>query len=446
MNGVISAMPETISVLVVDDDPDVQLGTRRVLEQAGYSVLTIGDGEEALKLVSEAHPDLILLDWEMPGIEGIDVCRRIKSDESLADIFVVMASGNRQSSDEQVLSLESGADGFILRPLGNRELRARVDAFVRILRLKRSLREKVDALEAKNEELHALYEKLSESQSMLLQSEKMASIGQLAAGVAHEINNPIAFVDSNLGTLGGYSRNLVEYAEACQEAAMATGDNATITLIGTLKAQKDIDYIATDVFKLIAESKEGTRRVKEIVENLKDFAHPGEVELQITDLHRALDSTVNIVWNELKYHCSVTKHYAPDLPKVCCVSSEINQIFMNLLINASHAIDGQGEITIATERVGDDRVRIRISDTGKGIAPENLKRIFEPFFTTKPVGKGTGLGLSIVWGIVSKHQGSIEVDSVPGQGTTFTLTLPINFKATTDNEYCCGRFNPNPCG
>ena len=244
--------------------------------------------------------------------------------------------------------------------------------------------------------------------------------------------HPIAFVHSNLGTLGKYTRDLVEYAEACQEAAIATDNHATRTLVGTLKAEKDFDFIATDVFKLIAESKEGTRRVKEIVENLKDFAHPGEVELQMTDLHRALDSTVNIVWNELKYHCSVTKHYAPDLPKVCCVSSEINQIFTNLLINASHAIEGKGEITIATERVGEDRVRIRISDTGKGIAAENLSRIFEPFFTTKPVGKGTGLGLAIVWGIVSKHQGRIDVDSAVGQGTTFTLTLPIDLKAKTE--------------
>jgi PAS domain S-box-containing protein len=269
-----------------------------------------------------------------------------------------------------------------------------------------------------------LNKKLEEAHNQLLQSEKMASIGQLAAGVAHELNNPIGFVHSNIGTLEGYLRDIFQIADAYELAATKLATSVDFAPVQALMAEKDFNYIKNDIFQLVDESKDGLLRVKKIVQDLKDFSRPGESDWQWSDLHAGLDSTLNIAWNEIKYKATVTKHYAPDLPQINCLPSQLNQVFMNLLVNAAHAIETTGEITITTERAGDKMVRILISDNGKGIPPDNLKRVFEPFFTTKPVGKGTGLGLSIAWGIIAKHHGQIEVTSTPGQGSTFTITLP----------------------
>jgi PAS domain S-box-containing protein len=267
-----------------------------------------------------------------------------------------------------------------------------------------------------------LNKKLEEAHNQLLQSEKMASIGQLAAGVAHELNNPIGFVGSNLGTLDGYLHDLFAIADAC--SGIEEGPAAAVARMRQLKADKDYDFLRSDTLQLVTESREGLSRVAKIVKDLKDFSRAGEAVWQWADLHQGLDSTLNIVWNELKYKCTVTKEYGA-LPQVHCIPSQLNQVFMNLLVNAAHAIPDKGEITIRTGQQGDE-VFVAVSDTGAGIAPEILNRIFDPFFTTKPVGKGTGLGLSLSYSIVQKHKGRIEVVSQPGSGTTFTVWLPID--------------------
>jgi signal transduction histidine kinase len=271
----------------------------------------------------------------------------------------------------------------------------------------------------------SLNHKLEAAQVQLLQSEKMASIGQLAAGVAHELNNPIGFVHSNLGTLENYLKDIFEIATACETAAATAANPTDFARIDALKAEKDFDYLKTDVFQLMRESRDGLSRVKKIVQDLKDFSRVGETEWQWADIHQCLDSTLNIVWNELKYKCTVDKQYAAALPQIRCLPSQLNQVFMNLLLNAAQAIPDRGEITISTRQTGEDAIQIAIHDSGMGIPAENLQRIFDPFFTTKPIGKGTGLGLSIVWGIVGKHHGKMDVSSTVGAGTTFTITLPV---------------------
>ena len=271
-----------------------------------------------------------------------------------------------------------------------------------------------------------LNKRLEEAHNQLLQSEKMASIGQLAAGIAHELNNTIGFVHSNLGTLDGYIRDLMDIIKAYDE--LATSEAASSPLFSKIKSMKedrDFKYISDDIVQLLIESKDGLARVRKIVQDLKSFSHVSEQEWQWADLHQGLDSTLNIVWNELKYKCQVVKEYG-DLPKVFCMISQLNQVFMNLLINAGHAIETKGTITLRTRCIGNDEVCIEVEDTGKGIAAEHIKRIFEPFFTTKPIGKGTGLGLSLSYGIVDKHHGRIEVDSTPGQGSRFRIIVPIN--------------------
>lgn len=279
-----------------------------------------------------------------------------------------------------------------------------------------------DALQREKEEQRVLIRKLEEAHNQLLQSEKMASVGQLAAGVAHEINNPIGFVNSNLGTLRVYLDRLLAVLAAYESAEMHLAPEARAA-VATLKGEVELDYLKQDILDLIAESADGIRRVKQIVQDLKDFSHVDRAEWQDFDVHKGLDSTLNIVANEIKYKAEVVKDYGK-IPAVECMASQINQVFMNLLVNAAHAIPERGVITVRTGCDG-DTVWVAISDTGTGISAENQTRIFDPFFTTKPVGKGTGLGLSVSYSIIEKHHGRIDVDSELGKGTTFKVTLPV---------------------
>lgn len=274
------------------------------------------------------------------------------------------------------------------------------------------------------QEQQQLIARLREAHDQLLQSEKMASIGQLAAGVAHEINNPIGFVNSNMSTLSRYVDTLLSVVHAYNEAVMqAAPGTALAARIDAINQEADLGFLKEDIGDLVRESQDGLTRVKDIVQSLRDFSHVGETDWHFADLHAGIESTLNIVANEIKYKAVVERRYG-QLPEVKCLPSQLNQVFMNLLVNAGHAIRERGVITIATG-VDGDWVWIAIGDTGCGIPPENMNRIFEPFFTTKPIGSGTGLGLSLSYSIVSKHGGRIEVDSTPGVGTTFTVRLPI---------------------
>ncbi len=275
-------------------------------------------------------------------------------------------------------------------------------------------------------ELEIVHARLKDIQNQLLQSEKLASIGQLAAGVAHEINNPIGYIHSNLGTLQEYISNLfslIDTYEALLRELQAPRTERWRE-VEALKQRVDYEFLVRDLPLLLTESREGVDRVRKIVQDLRDFSHAGHAEQwTLTDLHRGLDSTLNIVWNELKYKAEVRKEYG-EVPLVECLPSQLNQVFMNLLVNAGHAIEGRGKIVIAT-RADAEFAYIEISDTGKGIDSANLGRIFDPFFTTKAVGQGTGLGLSLSYGIVRKHGGQIDVRSEVGNGTTFLITLPL---------------------
>jgi signal transduction histidine kinase len=253
----------------------------------------------------------------------------------------------------------------------------------------------------------------------------MAAIGQLAAGVAHEINNPVGYINSNIGTLQGYIDDLFHIFEAYERLEAGVVDSHVAKAeVAMLKQKLDLGYLRHDITELLKESLEGVSRVRQIVHDLKDFPHLDEAEWRWVDLHKGFDSTLNIVHNEIKYKADVAKNYG-ELPLVECISSQINQVFMNILVNAAHAIEGRGTITITTGISGADKVWVRINDSGKGIPGHNLRRIFDPFYTTKPVGKGTGLGLSLSYSIVERHAGTIDVQSEVGKGATFTINLPI---------------------
>ena len=266
---------------------------------------------------------------------------------------------------------------------------------------------------------------LSDAKQQLVQQEMLASIGQLAAGVAHEINNPIGFIHSNIGTLENYLGNLFTVLQAYQEAEPLIADPAVAAHLKGLREKMDLPFLREDIPQLVGESKEGISRVKKIVQDLKDFSRvDSSQEWHFTDLHQGLDSTINIVANEIRYKADVVKEYGK-LPQVECLASQLNQVFMNLLVNAAHAMGAQrGTITIRTGCAGDS-VWLEFSDTGSGIPESIRQKIFDPFFTTKPVGKGTGLGLSLSYGVIQKHNGRIEVASEVGKGTTFRITLPV---------------------
>ncbi|HVF36247.1 MAG TPA: ATP-binding protein, partial [Candidatus Saccharimonadia bacterium] len=240
-----------------------------------------------------------------------------------------------------------------------------------------------------------------------------------------EINNPIGFVHSNLGTLREYLINLVALVDGYERALSAAGAApALLAEIEELKRRFDFEFVLHDLPSLLAESRSGIERVKKIVQDLKDFSYAGSGEhWQLADLHKGLDSTLNIVRNEIKYKAEIVREYGT-LPLVECLPMQLNQVFMNILVNASHAIRERGTITIAT-RAADGEVEVAITDSGEGIPAHVLPRIFDPFFTTKQVGQGTGLGLSLSYGIVQKHNGRIEVESVEAHGTTFRIVLPV---------------------
>ncbi len=413
----------TATILLVDDD-SINLSVFGQALIADYKVLITTNGERALQLVqANPKPDLILLDIMMPGIDGYEVLRQLKANSETADIPVIFLTALSADINEEQ-GLELGAVDYIYKPCNLSILLARVKTQ---LELKKSR----DWLKNQNAYLEAEIERRQQENKLvhmqLLQSEKLAAIGQLAAGIAHEINNPIGFVSSNMTTLGDYMADLFEMMDAC--AVLVDSDaipTDTLERLRTLKKQKDLDFLRLDIPQLITESREGLARVKRIIQDLKSFSHVDENTWEWSDLHHNLDSTLNIIRNELKYHCSVHKHYA-DLPQIYCLPSQLSQVFMNLLINAAHAIKVKGDIDISTGQIGEE-VWVEITDSGEGIPTDKLNRIFEPFFTTKPVGKGTGLGLSISQNIVKKHQGRIEVQSQMGEGTTFRVILPIQPK------------------
>ncbi|NTV13762.1 MAG: hypothetical protein HGA96_07530 [Desulfobulbaceae bacterium] len=285
----------------------------------------------------------------------------------------------------------------------------------------------------KNRQLAAAYDDLKSAQARLLQQDKMASIGQLAAGVAHEINNPMGFILSNLATLAKYGERLKEFidcqSDAIEKLAAGGEGNAEKAAIQSQRRSLKIDRALEDIGDLISESLEGGTRVKNIVMNLKNFSNVDQATQQPANLNAALEDTLATIWNELKDKATLNRDFG-ELPLLTCNVGQLNLVFMNILLNAVQALSGRGEINLRTSCDG-EAIMIAVSDTGNGMPPEVASRIFEPFFTTKEVGQGTGLGLSIDYDIVSKHRGTIEVASQIGQGTTISIRLPLAVPATS---------------
>lgn len=454
-------------ILLIDDTPSIHEDFRKILTPSnvsneeldlmeaalfGNEIPVVGKpfsldsaygGQEGLARVNEALAQnlpyaLAFVDMRMP--QGWDGAKTIEH-LWVADprLQVVVCTAYTDYSWDELLDRLQGHDRLLIlkKPFDNIEVQQLANTLTNKWEMTERASVQMDSLENLVERRTAELTQTSEAlrreiderkllESQLVQSEKLASLGQLAAGVAHEINNPIGFISSNLGTLEGYFGKLKEMLDAYRLAEQAMQSGSTEKQLAALREQVELDYLMEDIPVLIKESKEGIGRAGKIVKDLKAFSRVESSEQwQWADLHEGIDSTLNIAANELKYKADVVKEYG-DLPKIECLPSQINQVIMNLVVNAAQAMGEQRGKIILRSGVRGEQVWLEVTDNGSGIAPQSLQRIFDPFFTTKPVGQGTGLGLSLSYGIVNKHGGQITVCSEVGAGTTFKVTLPIH--------------------
>ncbi|PKM38430.1 MAG: hybrid sensor histidine kinase/response regulator [Gammaproteobacteria bacterium HGW-Gammaproteobacteria-10] len=408
-------------ILIIDDMP-ANLELMAGVLKDDYNVQVATSGEKGLRLAREHMPDLILLDVMMPGMSGYDVCRRLKAEPELCDIPVIFVTALDDHADE-AFGLQLGAVDYIVKPVVPGIVMARVKSQL-------ALKNERDLLESQNAWLKSEVERrmneLKEAQAFLFQSEKMASLGLLAAGIVHEINNPLSYVYANLEGLKDRLQSVLSIFELTEKfSRQLPEDQPDVFFFRKLKEELDYDNFKVDLAELIEESIEGAVRARKIIQNLREFSHMNERENGLHDIESGIDATLNIVNNELKYKAEIIKEYG-GLEPINCVGSQINQVVMNLLVNAAQAIEKSGKIIIRTGSQDSDRVWIEVEDTGCGMSEEVRRKVFEPFFTTKPVGQGTGLGLSLSYKIIKEHGGTIDLTSELGKGTKFRVYLPVN--------------------
>ncbi|MGF6489922.1 ATP-binding protein [Pseudomonas frederiksbergensis] len=453
-------------ILLIDDTPSIHEDFRKILTPTSAQHAELDEMEAALfgseakstnllfeldsayggqeglgKLIQALQENrpyaLAFVDMRMPeGWDGAQTIEHLWKKDPLLQVVVCTAYSDyswdelleRLHAHDRLLILKKPFDNIEVQQMANTlltkwEMTER--ASIQMSHLEHLVDQRTAQFKQASEALQREIDERKQLESQLVQSEKLASLGQLAAGVAHEINNPIGFISSNLGALDGYFKQLQDMLNAYREAETAIGSSEVIEQLGKLRERVELDFLREDIPLLIKESKEGIGRVGQIVKDLKDFSRvDSNQEWQWTNLQQGIESTLNIVANELKYKADVVKEFQ-QLPDIECLPSQINQVIMNLIVNASQAMGPErGTITLRTGVEG-ETVSIEIADTGIGIEPDNLQKIFDPFYTTKPVGQGTGLGLSLSYGIVKKHRGDISVRSEVGVGSTFRVELPV---------------------
>jgi two-component system NtrC family sensor kinase len=419
------AEPHDRRILVVDDEEAVRKLYATYLDET-YSCATAGDAQAALDLMATEQFALVLSDMRMPGLSGTELLRKIV--ERYPDTAVIMISGVDRTQ-RVIDAIRVGASDYLVKPCDLDVLSFSVERALERRTLLRTARLYKRDLEDRNLELASQKAELARLQGQMVQAEKMASLGLLAAGVAHELNNPAGFIYSNVDVLKDYVGRLSKCLRAYDAISLTADDAAQIA---ELKEHIDYENIMSDLDSTLADTYIGAERIRDVVQNLRLFSRLDEGEIKRVDIHEGLEATIRLLSRYFKTgRITVTRDYG-NLPPVTCYAAQINQVWMNLLVNAAQAI-GDDEGTVHIQSRGDgDHVTISISDTGKGISDENVKKIFDPFFTTKPIGEGTGLGLSITHGIIVQHHGTIKIESAAGKGTTFVITLPLDIEPTSD--------------
>ena len=405
-------------LLVVDDEEKVRDVFARCLRER-YSCETAANAQEALEWLRRRPFALVITDIQMPGLGGIELLRKIN--ELYRDTAVIIVSGIDRTQ-RVIDAVRMGAYDYLLKPCDLDVLELCVERALERRTLLRNARKYKEDLESRNTELARRKAELERMQAQLVHSEKMASLGQLAAGVAHELNNPAGFILSNMSALPGYLRRL--------EAMLSMYDRVTLSpldfeAVAATKSEVDYGHILSDLSSIATDSLSGAERIKGIVQNLRLFSRLDEAELKEVDVHEGIESTIRLLSQYFTSPAIELRRDYGNLPRINCYAGQLNQVWMNLLVNAAQAIgDTHGEVIIKTSCY-QQTINVRVADTGSGIAAEHINRIFDPFFTTKAVGEGTGLGLSISHGIITRHGGSLTVESAIGCGTTFNVLLPV---------------------
>ena len=437
-----------ISVLVVDDQPIVVESIRRILSsETDIKIHACNDPTLALSTAAELKPTVILQDLIMPDVDGLMLVKFFRAHPVTKEIPIIVLS-SKEDAKTKASAFTSGANDYLVKLPDPIELAARLryhsQAYCNLLKRNEAeqtlVQNKVleEKVEERTIELKQALHNLKQAQTKLIHNEKMSSMGQLVAGIAHEVNNPINFIYGNLNYMNGYVQDLLDLIQAYKEHYPTPAPQIDERL-----EELDLEFTSTDLLQSFVSLRSGAKRIRDLVLSLRNFSRFDESDLKKVSLHEGIDSTLAMLGSKLESF-EIKKDYG-ELPKVNCYAAQLNQVFMHIITNAIDAVENQSEgehsnlsnkppllhisTSVADSSPESGRVAVWISDNGPGISPEIQDRIFDPFFTTKEVGSGTGLGLSISHQIVTvQHQGALKCYSVPSQGTKFLIELPIEQK------------------
>ncbi len=403
-----------MKILIAEDDSASNLFLKETLQKAGYEVLEALDGNRAWHIIQTDKPKLALLDWMMPGIEGVELCKRIRKMQTENYTYVILLT-SKSEKDDIIAGLNAGADDYIIKPFDRKVLCSRITVGARIIEYESLLAEKNRRLQRYSLEMETLAQERSEQ---LTHAERMATVGLLSAGIAHEINNPASFIAGNIQILDRFCRDM---EPILRDKITSGGDNS-----------QKLEFILKELPKTVDGIRNGVMRISRIVVGLKSFCRRNEKSIGACDINACIEQAIELCNNALKYQVTMEKDLMKTLPRIKADSQQMEQVMVNLFVNAADSIKegpgsekARGILGIKTA-VLDNSVVITVSDTGTGIPEDNLEDIWKPFFTTKQPDKGTGLGLFTVRGIIENHGGQIKVSNRPNGGAEFVITLPID--------------------
>ena len=413
------------TILVIDDTPVNLEILVKMFQKNGYRVKAATSGQMGIRAAENDPPDIVLLDVTMPEMNGYEVCRKMKQTDLLKNIPVIFISALTETFDK-VAAFESGGVDYITKPIQIEEALARVRTHL-------ALRKYQHLLETKNKDLREAMTLLKETQGQLVNSEKMASLGVLTAGIAHEINNPISFIYSSSLGLSKNIRFFLEIQKKYEEILYQM-DGKNLKEIKQYKSDHDFSERLNELSLLTDNIIDGAKRISGIVQSLRLFARVDEADMKPINIPESIDSALLLLQHKISDRIKIIKEYKA-IPPMACYPARISQVFMNILSNAIDAIEskaegtGEDHIIIKTDVIKDkgySYVTVEIRDSGSGVPEEIIKNVFDPFYTTKPVGKGLGLGLSISNNIIREHGGKIEITNNEDDGASFKIFLPVN--------------------